>query len=53
MAIMVVLAGASSRPMHIDGEITRMLRDALLAMATCFVAGLFAQGILPAIESIF
>ena len=53
MALTVFIAGGFERPLGVPGELSRIGRDALLALGTGFVAGLFVQGILPAIERIF
>ena len=53
MGVGVVLAGLLERPLHVAGVLPSIGRDALLVLASGFVAGLFVQGMLPGIERLF
>ena len=53
MGTATLLVGFAHRPLHLDGEITRIFFDAYLALASGFGTGLVVQGILPTIERLF
>lgn len=53
MGITTLLVGVAQRPLQLPGEITRIVFDAILALATGFGTGLVVQGILPTIEKLF
>ena len=53
MGLGVALVGLLERPLHIAGVLPSIGRDALLVLASGFVAGLFVQGMLPGIERLF
>lgn len=53
MAFAVVIVGGHAGSLYLPYEPLRVGRDALLALATGLFAGLFVQGILPAVERVF
>jgi len=53
MAMVVAMVGVMGRPMHLAGAWERLLSDAVIAMSTGLVTGLFVQGVLPGIEWLF
>jgi len=53
MGVTTILVGFAQRPLHLDGEITRIWFDGLLAISAGLGTGLVVQGVLPTIEKLF
>ncbi|MAE63085.1 MAG: hypothetical protein CMJ18_02330 [Phycisphaeraceae bacterium] len=53
MAAVVAMVGVMGRPMHFAGAWEWLLSDAVIALSTGLVTGLFVQGVLPGIEWLF